>query len=718
MAVEPDAAPLPAGILALSPRLRLAALPLPADANLAGTALRSPEGELQGPHATLGLTLESGPLMLLIAAAQPGVEAGETLLLHGPESVLATFALQPAENIVALLPALEPDQLAILLAFIGNRALGGLRARNDQALAATCRDLARALPGQPPLARCGESLALWPLAEGDSRRGSVLVTAQGFSRPVSRSGQVLLLPAEAGETLLLPEGGTAVRRLLPANAATPALAVLVQQGESGAALHRLALSELAQAANALPAAREQLRALTLLAPAERPRVMAEPQAPVGGALELALDDHGGGLLVRGWLRDPMGLIESVALRSAFAEVPLPATARHAFIRADVAKTFAQAQHGPAVPKSGFIAWLAGATELPQAQWILRLQLRTGERLDLSSPPGLLSPAAARDALLTALPLPALTESILDECLVPAMRHIQAAFLAARQPPEVVRIGTPLASPALSIVVPLYRNLRFIRFQLPHLLRDPGLDEAEIIYVLDSPEQRPETEHLLRALHAVHQRPVTLVVQADNYGFASASNAGAAEARAPLLLMLNSDVIPAARGWLAPMLAALHSAPAVAAVGPKLLTEDGGVQHAGLFFERNGPFAEWFNNHYFKGAPRRFPPVNRARPVPGITGAAMLLARDRFFAVGGFGTEYAIGDYEDSDLCLKLRAAGGEILYEPAAELYHFERQSIREHLVHDRDLATACNRRLHHARWDATIEALMARPEFHPGMPG
>ena len=97
---------------------------------------------------------------------------------------------------------------------------------------------------------------------------------------------------------------------------------------------------------------------------------------------------------------------------------------------------------------------------------------------------------------------------------------------------------------------------------------------------------------------------------------------------------------------------------------------------------------------------------------------MLLARDRFFAVGGFGTEYAIGDYEDSDLCLKLRAAGGEILYEPAAELYHFERQSIREHLVHDRDLATACNRRLHHARWDATIEALMARPEFHPGMPG
>ena len=105
-------------------------------------------------------------------------------------------------------------------------------------------------------------------------------------------------------------------------------------------------------------------------------------------------------------------------------------------------------------------------------------------------------------------------------------------------------------------------------------------------------------------------------------------------------------------------------------------------------------------------------------VAGITGAAMLLDRARFEQVDGFSTHYVIGDYEDSDLCLKLRAQGGEIGYEPRAELYHFERQSIREHAVHDRNLATAHNRRIHQSRWDQAIDRLMARPEFMPVPPG
>jgi GT2 family glycosyltransferase len=239
-------------------------------------------------------------------------------------------------------------------------------------------------------------------------------------------------------------------------------------------------------------------------------------------------------------------------------------------------------------------------------------------------------------------------------------------------------------------------------------------EAELIYVLDSPEQRADLENLLRSLHAIYRLPVTLVVQAGNYGFASACNAGAALARAPRLLMLNSDVIPTARGWLPVLARALEADPALFAVGPKLLTEDGSVQHGGLFFERHGPLEEWFNNHYWKGAPRRFPLLDQPRRVPGVTGAAMLMDRARFEAVGGFSTEYAIGDYEDSDLCLKLREAGGEIGYEPRAELYHFERQSIRDHAVHERNIATAVNRRIHQQRWDAAIAALMARPEFQP----
>jgi len=128
------------------------------------------------------------------------------------------------------------------------------------------------------------------------------------------------------------------------------------------------------------------------------------------------------------------------------------------------------------------------------------------------------------------------------------------------------------------------------------------------------------------------------------------------------------------------------------------------------FER-GPEGEWFNNHFHKGYPRHWPAAEEQRVVPAVTGAALCVRRDAFEAVGGFTTDYVVGDYEDSDLCLKLRALGGDIAYVPRAELYHFERQSIRDHAGYARTLASVYNRRLHHRRWAAAIEQLMARTE-------
>jgi GT2 family glycosyltransferase len=120
-------------------------------------------------------------------------------------------------------------------------------------------------------------------------------------------------------------------------------------------------------------------------------------------------------------------------------------------------------------------------------------------------------------------------------------------------------------------------------------------------------------------------------------------------------------------------------------------------------------AEWFNDHFFKGHPRHWPAAQVARRVPGITGAAFCVRAEAWRAVGGISTDYVIGDYEDSDLCLRLRAAGGEIGYVPQSELFHFERQSIRDHGGYAKSLASTYNRTLHHRRWAPQIAALMAR---------
>jgi GT2 family glycosyltransferase len=68
----------------------------------------------------------------------------------------------------------------------------------------------------------------------------------------------------------------------------------------------------------------------------------------------------------------------------------------------------------------------------------------------------------------------------------------------------------------------------------------------------------------------------------------------------------------------------------------------------------------------------------------------------------------IGDYEDSDLCLKIRRMGLEIAYEPASCLYHFERRSIRRSQDYMRGVASHYNAWLHTQRWNDEIEDLMA----------
>jgi GT2 family glycosyltransferase len=197
----------------------------------------------------------------------------------------------------------------------------------------------------------------------------------------------------------------------------------------------------------------------------------------------------------------------------------------------------------------------------------------------------------------------------------------------------------------------------------------------------------------------------------NFGYAAANNTGVRAARANMLLLLNSDVIPIVPNWLA-ILRAVYSdgrgRNAVGAVGPKLLFDDGSLQHAGLTFERD--FEDrWYNTHFFKGYPRDWRAANVPREVPGVTGAAMLLPRTVYEAVNGLTEDYVIGDYEDSDLCLKIRAKGHAIYYEPRAELYHFERRSIELHAGYARTAASAYNRQLHCERWSETMSELMVR---------
>ena len=61
----------------------------------------------------------------------------------------------------------------------------------------------------------------------------------------------------------------------------------------------------------------------------------------------------------------------------------------------------------------------------------------------------------------------------------------------------------------------------------------------------------------------------------------------------------------------------------------------------------------------------------------VTGACALMRREVYDSVGGLDEKFLIGDFEDSDLCLKVREKGLEIACLPLpVTLIHLERQSF------------------------------------------
>lgn len=413
--------------------------------------------------------------------------------------------------------------------------------------------------------------------------------------------------------------------------------------------------------------------------------------------------NGAGLLIGGWLRDPDELLEEVLLhRGAGEPIAMLSRLQRFPVRLPTGE---EGETRAATGFAGFASdYAAGA---PVLQPRCEIKLRSGTTLTLRPPVQPADAATIRARALSAIPPQYLTAAMLEETLAPILAACQEELRENRLEPTVKRFGPVSIKPKASVVIPLYRVYDFLRVQVAAFAGDPWfVENAELIYVLDSPEHEAEVSHLLGGLHLAYGLPMQLVAMRRNGGFSAACNAGALQARGEALALVNSDVIPAGNGWLPALIAKLDRQRRVGAVGPKLLYDDGSLQHAGLFFKRDSK-GTWLNHHYFKGMPGSYAPANVERPVPGVTGACIVMLRELFDELGGFDESYVIGDYEDSDLCLKIRRAGFGIVYAPGVALYHLERQSISRSVDYTRGAASQHNAWLQTRRWDAQIEALM-----------
>ncbi|WP_298852014.1 glycosyltransferase family 2 protein [uncultured Ruegeria sp.] len=149
---------------------------------------------------------------------------------------------------------------------------------------------------------------------------------------------------------------------------------------------------------------------------------------------------------------------------------------------------------------------------------------------------------------------------------------------------------------------------------------------------------------------------TLVESPENIGFGRACNLGAVEATTDLLLFLNPDshLLP---GALDALKKGADNHPDASAFNPAILDKKGEPR-----FRRYSVILPGS-----KALPRKSADSDFELPV--LVGAAMLIRREAFEAVGGFDPKIFLY-HEDDDLSLRLKAVCGPLYYIHDAQMRH------------------------------------------------
>ena len=187
--------------------------------------------------------------------------------------------------------------------------------------------------------------------------------------------------------------------------------------------------------------------------------------------------------------------------------------------------------------------------------------------------------------------------------------------------------------------------------------------------------------MLDELRGIGGERLRIVEFAQPFNFSAKINRGAVHSEGEHLLLLNDDMEVATPDWLE-RLAMYSRQPGVGAVGGRLLWEDGRLQHAGILFENGG-----HPGHIYRGFSGEFGGYSNnvlvAQNYLAVTGACLMTPREASTRSAASARSFPL-NYNDMDYCLKLRASGRRVVYDPDTVLYHFE-SSSRSTEVEDRE---------------------------------
>lgn len=226
-------------------------------------------------------------------------------------------------------------------------------------------------------------------------------------------------------------------------------------------------------------------------------------------------------------------------------------------------------------------------------------------------------------------------------------------------------------PKVSVIIPNKDHTEDLAKCLNSLFEVSHYENIEVI-VVENNSTEETTFKYYEEIQKRYDKVRVVYWEGSGFNFSSINNFGAGFAAGEYLLLLNNDVEIINNDCIEELLS-YGQREDVGIVGARLLYEDNTIQHAGVVIGFGG-----IAGHAFVGMHRDekcyFLRSMCAQDYSAVTAACMLVRKSVFDETGGLNEDLAVA-FNDIDFCLRVRAMGKLVVYNPYAELYHYESKS-------------------------------------------
>lgn len=226
------------------------------------------------------------------------------------------------------------------------------------------------------------------------------------------------------------------------------------------------------------------------------------------------------------------------------------------------------------------------------------------------------------------------------------------------------------NPLISILIPNKDHIDDLERCIESIETKSSYKNYEYI-IIENNSTEKETFEYYKKLEKENSK-VKVVYWDGIFNYSAINNFGVKYASGEYYLLLNNDTEIINEDCLKELLGYCQRQD-VGAVGARLFYHDDTVQHGGVIVGYGG-----IAGHVFLGEPKEnlgyFGRLVAAQDLSAVTAACMLVKSSVFEEVQGLNEELKVA-FNDIDFCMKIRKAGYLIVYNPYAELYHYESKS-------------------------------------------